>query len=201
MIKNKEELKEEFSNLVKQYDLDDDLRDKIIILTRNITKFSKQAIYAIHRDELDEAKKLIVQAEDEMKRGSEIINESEIHLMNNFRGGIEEYIEAKAYLLYVTENKIPTRKELMFANKIPYETYMEALSDFTGELAKRSITLATANKIDEVKKIKETIDEVYGFYLEFDFRSSELRRKFEGLKYNLNKVESIIYDLTLKLKN
>ena len=198
MVLNKNEMKTQFEELVEKYDSDDQLRDKIIGITRTITKLAKQSIYATHRHELEDAKKLIDEAENELEKANKIISSAGMYLMNTLRSAIEEYVEAKAFYEYITEKKLILIKNLKF--EIPYETYMEALCDFTGELAKFSVTLATNNDLEGVKEIKETIEEIYGFFLKFDFRSSELRRKFDSLKYNLNKLETIIYDLGLKLK-
>eukprot|EP00898_Chlorokybus_atmophyticus_P003410 jgi/Chlat1/406/Chrsp10S01531 len=33
--------------------------------------------------------------------------------------------------------------------------------------------------------------------LSFDFRNTPLRKKYDSLKYNLNKLESLMYDLSL----
>lgn len=200
MILNQKELKKEFDYLLKQYELDDKLREEIIISTRNITKLSKQAIYSVHRDELKQAEKLILNVEEEIKKSNKVIDKAEIYLINNFKSGIQEYVEAKLYFAYITKNIVITRNDLKLIKNIPYETYLESLSDFTGELVKKSVTLATNNKLEEVLKIKETIEEIYGYLLKFDLRSGELRKKYESIKYNLNKIESIIYDLSMKIK-
>ena len=34
-------------------------------------------------------------------------------------------------------------------------------------------------------------------YLKFDFRNSQLRRKYDGLKYTLKNMETMLYELSL----
>jgi translin len=201
MIKNKSELKKEFLILQKNYVDDDKLREDIIGLTRNITKLSKQSIYSTQRNELKEAEKLILEVEDSIKKASKKINTAKIHLMNNLRSGLEEYVEAKTFYTYMKENKILCLKDFKSIIEIPYETYLEGLCDFTGEIAKKSVLLAVKGDTKQIKNIMSTIEDIYGLFLEFDFRSSELRKKFESIKYNLNKVESIIYDLSLRKRS
>lgn len=198
MAYNKSEIKKEFSNLTKIYETDDKLRDEIINGTRIITKLSKNAIYSIHREEFEEAKKLLNDAEVEIKKATKTITNAKMDLIFNLRSGLEEYVEAKLFFEYNENKKIPTIKNLSKIIEIPYETYLSGMCDFTGELSKMCVLLATKNKIKKVIEIKELIEDIYGFYLQFDFRSSELRKKFDSLKYNLNKIESIIYDLSLK---
>ena len=195
MVFNKKELKSEFSKTLKQYNKDDLLREKVIKLSRTITKSSKQAIYAIHRKDIKSAEKLIKESEKNITQANKIVKEAKINLSNNIKSGLEEYVEAKTFFTFITKNKIPLLKD--FKN-VPYELYMQGLSDFTGEIAKISVSLAIENKQKEIKEIKNIIEEIHSVFIKFDFRSGELRKKFEGIKYNLNKVESIIYDLALK---
>ncbi|GAG22250.1 unnamed protein product, partial [marine sediment metagenome] len=52
----------------------------------------------------------------------------------------------------------------------------------------------------EALKIKAFVDEIYGEFLKFDLRNSELRRKSDSIKWNLKKLEDVIFDITLKGK-
>ena len=51
---------------------------------------------------------------------------------------------------------------------------------------------------DSAKKIRDFVEELYGEMLKFNFRNGELRRKFDGIKYDLKKLEDLVLDLTLK---
>jgi predicted translin family RNA/ssDNA-binding protein len=48
----------------------------------------------------------------------------------------------------------------------------------------------------EALKIKEVVDEIYGEFLQFDLRNSELRKKSDQIKWSLKKLEEISYDLS-----
>ncbi len=193
-MKNLSQTKKDFKELISQYEKDDRFREKIILITREITKLSKKSIYSQSRGDSEEAKVLLNKAEKEKTKTEKIIKDSKIELMHILKSGLEEYVEAKLFYEYMTSKKILTSKQI----KVPYEIYLLAMSDFSGEIAKLSVSLATKGEFSKVKEIKDTIEEIYGLYLNFDFRSGELRKKFDSLKYNLNKVESIIYDIELK---
>lgn len=197
MIQNNNKLKEEFEKISNYYAGDDKLRDEMINITREITKLSKMSIYSSQRNDFDEAEKLILSAEEKIKCALNILNKAELDLINNLKSGLEEYIEAKMFYNYLKLNKFITMDE-MNISVLPYETYLCALCDFTGELGKKVVSLAIENNIDEIYNIKKFIDDVYGHFIKFDFRSSELRKKFEGLKYTINKIESVVYDLKIK---
>lgn len=67
----------------------------------------------------------------------------------------------------------------------------------TGELVRRAVFLAGKGKYEDVVKIKDFVDEIYGQLIKFDFRNSDLRRKFDSIKYDLKKLEDLVLQLKL----
>ena len=62
---------------------------------------------------------------------------------------------------------------------------------------RRAVIAATKHRTADVKKIHEAVEGLYGQFVRFDFRNGELRRKYDSIKYNLQKVEQMLYDLSL----
>ncbi len=173
----------------------DKKREDIIKNSRDILKLSKQAVYDIHRDDLNYAKKKIEEAESEIKKLKAGISKTEgLEVAGAFYDAQEEWVEARTYYDFVKKGNIPTRKEL----GVDTETYLGGLSDLTGEMARRAVIKATEGKADEVKSIRDTIDEIHGQFLNFDFRNGELRKKADSIKWNLKKVEEVYYELKNK---
>jgi len=191
-------LVKEFENLAKTYSLDDKIREQIISSSREIIKLSKQAIYSVHRNELDQAKEKLSKASQEILKTNDLINNSSLKEIGSFRACLEEYVEAKGYLFFLENKKIPTRDELNSPISLHYNTYLLGLSDLSGELVRRCVTDATNSKVDNVKEIYAVIEELYGLWLKFDFRGGELRKKFDTLRYNLSKVQTIVYELHMR---
>ena len=80
--------------------------------------------------------------------------------------------------------------------KLDYDTYIGALSDFTGELIRKAIALATKREVKEVEKIKNAIEEVMEQFIKFDL-VSHLRSKYDAARKNLRTIEEILYDLSI----
>ncbi|MEA3399387.1 MAG: hypothetical protein U9R00_02655 [Patescibacteria group bacterium] len=189
---------EQLEQMKKKYDQDDSLREKAIKSSRNILKPSKKAIYAIHKEDIPLAENLINEARKAIKESWDIVQESSFESVGMLKAGIEEYVEAKCFLSFAKKEDIPLKKELEEEFLIDEKTYLGGICDFVGELIRRAVLKASKKDLEELKRIYETIEEIYGLYLDFDFRSGDLRKKFDSLKYHLAKIESIKYDLSLR---
>lgn len=184
--------KKEFQSMASEMEDFDKKREEIIKSSRDVLKLSKQAVYDIHRNDLNYASKRINEAEELIKsirKQTSLLKG--LDAIGAFNASLEEWVEAKCYHEYSKNDKIPTRKKL----GVDIETYLGALSDLTGELARRAVNLAIERKSDDVKKIRDLTDEIYGQFLKFNFRNGELRRKFDSIKWNLKKIEEVLYDL------
>jgi predicted translin family RNA/ssDNA-binding protein len=72
------------------------------------------------------------------------------------------------------------------------------ICDLTGELTRRAVSLVTKGKGKEVLVIKNFVEDIYGEFLKFDLRNGNLRKKYDSIKWNLKKLEEIMYDLSKK---
>lgn len=168
---------------------EDSLREELIANSRLVLKDSKSAIYSIHRNNLIEAKKNLDSAESIIKKCKKIII-THPHLKTSFENALEEYAEACLFYGYMN-NKLPSYKDI----DVDPIIYLQALSDLTGELSRRAVLEATAKNRKEVETIRNLIHDIQGILIKFDLRNGDLRKKSDAIKWNLNKVEELLYDL------
>lgn len=164
------------------------LREEIIAISRVIQGNSKKAIYEIHRGNLANALKLLTNAEKDITK----TRKKAINYHGSFNAALEEYVEAKLFYEFVTKKPLSSAAKL----KVTAETYLGALSDLTGELHRLLVLKGTNKDIKAVKEIRDLIDAIFGELQQFDFPNSDLRRKFDQIKYNLQKAEQVMYDLS-----
>jgi predicted translin family RNA/ssDNA-binding protein len=180
-----------FSRLRKDIEENDETREKLIIKSRPIIKSSKLAIYAIHRGNIKEAEALIKESKK---------NIDELRKLNSSTGAydaaLQEYAEAASYLNYVKTGKLVSDKEL----DIDAENYLLGICDLTGELARRAVFSVVNEDFQEVSRIHKFVSEISEEFLKFDFRNGELRKKSDSIKWNLKKIEEILYELKLRDK-
>jgi predicted translin family RNA/ssDNA-binding protein len=189
--------KKDLKEVLEDYNLSDQQRELLIKKSRDVLKLSKQLIYSIHREDLESAKELSKQLDKsfgELRKIAE--NNPELKYSGSSRISAQEYAEAMCYFYFVSENRLPTRAEL----KLDADTYLLGLCDLTGELVRKAINDAIKGRLDSALKIKEVVEEIYGELLQFDFRNSELRKKFDSIKYDLRRLEDLALNIKLKAK-
>ncbi len=182
--------KSEFEAIKKRFEEEEERRERVLKESRQLLKLSKQAIYNLHRGEEEKAAAALKRAEEikerlekENKEGSRTGSQS---------AALAEYAEAKTFHSFLTTRRIARMNELGVAP----EEYLAGLADLTGEVARRAVIAATRKEKEEVERIYDLIEELHGCFTTFDFRNGELRRKYDSIKYALQKVEQLRYDLS-----
>lgn len=187
--------KKDFTLMRKDIERCEKERDIIIKRSRDILRDSKRTIYSIHRNDIRNATLLLNKAKKDVSYLKRIISKnSALYTVGAFNAALQEYVEAVCYLGFVKENRLHTRKEL----DVSVENYLMGICDLTGELGRRVVALTVKKKFDEVIKIKDIVEEIYGEFLKFNLRNSELRKKSDSIKWNLKKIEDVIYDIKTK---
>ena len=181
-----------FARLQKEIHAYDAERENLIKKSRDVLKLSKLVIYAVHRDELKEAEKLVQEIEKEKKLLDKFAAHSEkMQCEGSYKVAIQEYVEAVLYFNFVKSGKL-------IELDVSPEHFVLGLGDLPGEMTRRAVFLAGKGKVDEVIKIKDEVDAIYGELLKFDFRDNEIRRKVDAVKYELRKLEDLVLDLKMK---
>jgi len=178
----------DLKHINKEMQLFDKRRDTMLQKCHEAIRFSKRVIYAVHRDDSKVeslARQLIDKIRDLRTRG-------ELQFSPTYKVAMQEYVEAIVFFEFIKKNKIPTQKELF----VSAPDYLAGLCDLTGELMRKANYFAINRKAKDVIRTKELVDKIYEQFLLLDIRDQELRRKFDSVKYNLQKVE----DLALRIQ-
>ncbi len=185
-----------FSKLRKELEERDSVREDLIINSRPILKESKQAIYALHKDSFREAKKSIDAAKKEIESLKKLVKANPALDVGAYNAALQEYAEAITYYYFVSEDRLISNEEI----DVDAENYLLGICDLTGELARRAVFCVVNEKYKEVKKINEFVEIIHNEFLEFELRNGEIRRKSDSIKWNMKKIEEIMYDLKIRGK-
>ena len=183
--------KNEFKKMREEMHKVDLKREQVIQTSREIINISKQIIYATQRNDINAADSAVKEIKEKVNKLKkvDIITDTNINSV-----AFQEYVEAIAFYEFVKSKKIPTRASL----GVSAEDYLSGLCDLTGELVRKAIYDVIHKKFDEASRIKELVHDIYGEFLKLHLRNGDLRKKSDSIKWNLKKLEEVMYDISMK---
>jgi predicted translin family RNA/ssDNA-binding protein len=184
-----------FTSLRKQFNDFDASREKLIIMSRDVLKKSKNSIHSCHRGDMITAKKLLTVASTGVKKLNSLAKTPQLAAIGAVHDAFEEYVEACCFFAYCSGKKLPSPKSL----NVGMHAYLPGICDLVGELFRKAMNDAIKGKYDAVFKIKDFVTDLYAELMQFDWRSSA-RRKFDSIKYHLEKLEDLCVQIKLKDK-
>ena len=81
---------------------------------------------------------------------------------------------------------------------ITIEEYLQSLITLVEELARLAINSVTLGDYQRPLQISQFVKDVHAGFQILNLKNDSLRRRSDGIKYNVKKVEDIVYDLSLR---
>ncbi|MDD3102173.1 MAG: hypothetical protein PHE59_03445 [Patescibacteria group bacterium] len=157
---------------------------------------SKQAIFSLQRDQISEAEKSLKEVEQIfIKLQGSLTKSPQLLYAGAYKAALEEYAEAKLFWQAIKFGQLKEISEI----KLGFESYLGGICDLTGELVRKIVLLATEDKVEKARELKELITQVVGELIKLDL-TGYLRTKYDDAKRNLKKAEEILYDLKIRSK-
>jgi len=169
-------LKEIVTSFKKDLQEKEKVREETLSTSRKITLLSKQAVMAVHRHQLDEAKSKLEEAREAIGQMEKILVSHQDLITSSMRVAYQEYAEAQIFLWLVEKRKYPRPSEL----DIPVIPYLLGLADVVGEFRRRALDFLRKGKLKSAEGYLQIMDEVYTELITLDSAYSvapELRRK------------------------
>lgn len=178
------------AQIKQELDAKDKRREEVFAVAREIRRISTKAVREMHKENYEEAKKLIGEAGVLVKQ----LAASDVSF-SFLQEALMEYSEAVITYSFIRREKVPSPQEL----GIPSEAYVLGLADSLGELRRYVLDAIRKDRLEEVEYFLDLIDEVTHEIVAFDYPSAiiPLRRKQDIARILLEKTQS---EVTLALK-
>lgn len=82
--------------------------------------------------------------------------------------------------------------------RLDIEEYLAGLCHLSNELARLSVNCVTAEDYSRPVRIAEFINSLNTGFRQLNLKNDHLRKKFDSIKYDLKKVEEVVYDLSIR---
>jgi predicted translin family RNA/ssDNA-binding protein len=114
----------------------------------------------------------------------------------NLSNRVEEYVRILAFNHFLASGTLIDPSQC--GEFVTDEEYLAgACMGLCQDLARYAIGRATARDLSSVKATRDLVQEVLDYLLKFDFRNGYLRRRYDGTKYALKTVETLLYELAV----
>ena len=172
-------------------------REQALSVSREVIRFSANAIRAVHRGEFEDARELIGRGEARLKEADHIkfANPSIFNagFMNDAR---KEFTEANITLAVISGSDIPSIYDL----KVDAGAYINGMAEVIGELRRYILDALRRNAVDGCQEFMDIMDEMYSVLVTIDFPegvTSGLRRNTDAMRGVLERTRG---DLTMALR-
>lgn len=160
------DLEEISKTIYSKLAIQNEARDFLINEMHDVLKVTREAISAIHRNEMTTAKESIKNAQSMIKGAQTYLKKlSQIPVVNLVHDAEGELAEAALLLAFRQKKGLPAPEKI----GVKEIGYLQGLGDFVGELRRYSIDSLTNDDIDEAKRAFSQMEQVYAVLQTFDF--------------------------------
>ena len=172
-------------------------REQGLAISREVVRFSANAIRAVHRGEFEEAIRLISLAGQRLKETDPMRRESpEIYFAGFLSDARKEYAEANITLAVISGDPIPRFEDL----RMDPSAYLNGLAETIGEIRRYILDSLRRDSFERCQELMEVMDEIYGVLVTVDFPegvTGGLRRNTDQMRGVLERTRG---DLTMALR-
>jgi translin len=173
-------------------------RERALRLSREIIRYSANAIRAVHRQEeagaaqlLSSARSLLKELEHDVLR-----KQNDLAYAGFIHDAQKEFAEASTTLALVTGKSLPEPEKL----GVTYAAYLNGLGEAVGELRRYLLDSLRRNDLSRCEELLDVMDDIYAVLITMDFPDGityGLRRTSDAVRGILEKTRG---DLTLILR-
>lgn len=81
---------------------------------------------------------------------------------------------------------------------LPVEDYLHGVISVVNELSRLAVNSVTLGNFDQPIKISNFVKELFAGFSMLNLKNDTLRRRFDSLKYDMKKIEEVVYDVSLR---
>ncbi|MBS7615187.1 hypothetical protein KEJ18_05595 [Candidatus Bathyarchaeota archaeon] len=175
----------------------DAVRQEIQTAMWKCTRLSKTAIFHMHKEEFEEAKRKLAEAKEILDNLHNMtVNFSGLMFMGAVDSAFEEYAEAQIFFRLIKEGRFISYDEI----NVPVAPYVLGLADVIGELRRQTLDYLRRNKIKKAIENLELMEIIYAELVNLDEANilvHELRRKCDVARHVL---EATRGDVTIEAR-
>ncbi|XP_003369499.1 translin-1 [Trichinella spiralis] len=129
--------------------------------------------------------------------------QDELQNVKTFYSSLAKVVSSDRYYSWINPsfyhslfNLVAEREENGF--HLDLEDYLHAILLSTSEFCRFAVNFATFGHYERVDDVADILGKISAAFRLLNFKSGNLRKHYDTLKYSLNKVEEVKYNLTIR---
>jgi translin len=148
------------------FDAKDAARERGLTLTREVIRNSANAIRSVHREEFEEAMRLMDQSAALLREADEVLKDHpDVYYAGFVHDSQKEHAEAHLTYSLVRREPIPDPDSL----GVGYAAYLNGMGEAVGELRRHALDRIRQNDITWGESLLNAMDEIYYAMVSFDY--------------------------------
>ena len=172
-------------------------REQALFVSREVIRFSANAIRAVHRGAFEDARELIGKGDTRLREADHIaISSPSIFNAGFMNDARKEFTEANVTLAVISGSDIPSIDDL----KVDAAAYINGMAEVIGELRRYILDALRRDEVDGCQEFMDIMDEMYSVLVTIDFPegvTSGLRHSTDAMRGVLERTRG---DLTMALR-
>jgi translin len=165
-------------------------REVTLAASRKAIRSCAQAIRAVHRDELREARELIAVAAAYLAEAESVLDgHPDVRYAGFLHDAKKEFVEANLTLAFVADQPVPSAEQL----GVGVQAYLNGMAEAASELRRQALDCMRRDDLVEAERLLGVMDAVYGLLITIDYPEAltgGLRRTTDALRAVLERTRS-----------
>jgi len=213
-----------FKEFTEFAQVDQDIRDQIKLKVRELEQANREAIAIIakihHCDGLSKMEELLGNVDslvdskikNRIAALSTVIPKGQyFRFHQHFNWPIQKLVFVVTLIHYMREDKLlfwaPTAERLGMTHDqelrdeklyLDFEDYLSGVIQLSNELSRFTANCVTNGDFTRPMRISAFLQEVLEGFRLLNLKNDSLRKKFDSIKYDMKKVEEVVYDLSIR---
>ncbi len=181
----------------RHFDVQEELREKVLELSREVIRASSRAISAMHREDSVTVRKEMSRANSSLSTLVKAAKKDPVWMDSGLvQSAYQEYCEARIVQALIANGDFLGPKEL----KASYKAYLGGMADAGGELRRYALDSIRADKVEAAERALEHMGGILELLMSFDYPDAILpgmRRKQDMVRQVLERTRG---DLTAAIR-
>ncbi len=161
-----DKLEEIIEQIHESFETRNRARDQALKQARSLTRYSANAIRAVHRNENELAQSQLSTAQSLVDTlNHDLEDHPDIYYAGYTQDAMKEFAEACITYALINHQSLPTPDEI----KVEHNTYLRGLAESAGELRRKCLDILRHGHSEEAESLLNHMDDIYAVLVTMDY--------------------------------